>query len=552
MKNAVCKMMTLLLVGVTTVSGLNYSTVYANETVNDKNPIIDDISIDKQGQTVKVYDSVGEYYNKPQDLFTVSVKAHDDQSIEKVEVKIISPSDDGSIYSNGYNISTHELKWNEEAECYQCIVRNLYTYRPSMEKAYVSSVSVTDNEGNTTKASEAQLYTETTMGDSLTKLNPKYWVGLDMYHNISLREWNETTGEMDYRSYFVKDGTTLAQIKEIYPPQNNNRGLNFKEWRAIYNAYMGQNDPIRCGYALIASYDKNIIVYRTLNNKDGKYIYTYLQSQYINTKDEIKFPKVSGYTDSDWQEGETAPDEPYGVFELSTDRTLIMPDDKINSIVDDINCGKVTGNIIIDMGDAVYAPKEILEAIKGKDINAVFKMNDGTWTINGKNLSGANDETDVNLSLLKKTSDSNDTEISDIIGKYKAERLIFGEENYGFNSNILTTSSLADNAEKVVVIGKNENENGYELDKSEIIENSSYNVNNDFPELYAVYGKNGDCTGDGKVDIRDATMSMHQVSGRQNINPVQQGFADIDMNNKVNIQDLIKVIHYVSGRTDKI
>lgn len=62
-----------------------------------------------------------------------------------------------------------------------------------------------------------------------------------------------------------------------------------------------------------------------------------------------------------------------------------------------------------------------------------------------------------------------------------------------------------------------------------------------------MYGKNGDCTGDGKVDIRGATMAMHQVSGRQDINLVQQGFADIDMNNNVNIQDLIKVIHYVSG-----
>ena len=102
MKNAVCKMMTLLLVGVTTLSGLNYSTVYANETVNDKDPIIDDISIDKQGQTVKVYYSVGEYYNIPQDLFTVSVKAHDDQSIEKVDVKIssiVSISDDESLSS---------------------------------------------------------------------------------------------------------------------------------------------------------------------------------------------------------------------------------------------------------------------------------------------------------------------------------------------------------------------------------------------------------------------------------------------------------------------
>lgn len=36
------------------------------------------------------------------------------------------------------------------------------------------------------------------------------------------------------------------------------------------------------------------------------------------------------------------------------------------------------------------------------------------------------------------------------------------------------------------------------------------------------------------------------------INPVQQGFADIDMNNNVNIQDLIKVIHYVSGRSDEL
>ncbi len=77
-------------------------------------------------------------------------------------MKIISPSDDGSIYSNGYNISTYELKWNEEAESYQCVVSGLYTYRPSMKKAYVSSVSVTDNEEEYYKASETQLYTETT------------------------------------------------------------------------------------------------------------------------------------------------------------------------------------------------------------------------------------------------------------------------------------------------------------------------------------------------------------------------------------------------------
>ncbi len=76
-------------------------------------------------------------------------------------------------------------------------------------------------------------------------------------------------------------------------------------------------------------------------------------------------------------------------------------------------------------------------------------MNDGTWIINGKNFYGANDENDVNLSLLKEKYDQSDIEISDIIGKYNAEKLTFGEKNYGFNSNILTTSSLADNARKL-------------------------------------------------------------------------------------------------------
>lgn len=65
----------------------------------------------------------------------------------------------------------------------------------------------------------------------------------------------------------------------------------------------------------------------------------------------------------------------------------------------------------------------------------------------------------------------------------------------------------------------------------------------------AVLEQNGDCTGDDKIDIKDALKALNHVSGRTEMNIVQQGFADVDMNNKVNLQDLTRTIHFVSGRT---
>jgi len=38
------------------------------------------------------------------------------------------------------------------------------------------------------------------------------------------------------------------------------------------------------------------------------------------------------------------------------------------------------------MSDATVAPKDVLEAAKGKDVDIVLDMNGYKWTINGNNI----------------------------------------------------------------------------------------------------------------------------------------------------------------------
>ena len=163
MKNNVSKLFALTLACTIAFSGINIMPVYANEETSV--PVIDDISIDKQGQTVDVYyDYYGKYADNPQDIFTISVKAHDDGQIKKVEVEVTSPGDENiedseHAYSGKMlNKTDIDLKWNENTQSYQGIVRGLYSYRPSIHNAFISAVTVTDNYGNETNATKNQLY----------------------------------------------------------------------------------------------------------------------------------------------------------------------------------------------------------------------------------------------------------------------------------------------------------------------------------------------------------------------------------------------------------
>ena len=91
-----------------------------------------------------------------------------------------------------------------------------------------------------------------------------------MYHHVSLKEWNEITGTWDYRGCYLKDGTTIKDINNMFKPENKITDLGFKGWQYIHG-YLEDDYPIRCGFSLIAQYDKAIVEFDTFSTKNGTY-----------------------------------------------------------------------------------------------------------------------------------------------------------------------------------------------------------------------------------------------------------------------------------------
>ena len=56
----------------------------------------------------------------------------------------------------------------------------------------------------------------------------------------------------------------------------------------------------------------------------------------------------------------------------------------------------------------------------------------------------------------------------------------------------------------------------------------------------------------GKIDLKDAMTNLNHVSGREKLDCISEGFADVNYDGKVNIQDLIKEIYVVSGRNSTL
>lgn len=72
-----------------------------------------------------------------------------------------------------------------------------------------------------------------------------------------------------------------------------------------------------------------------------------------------------------------------------------LPKEVVTEQVDKLNKGE---SVQIDMDKATVAPKEILEAAKGKDVTVELNMGGYTWTINGKDIK-ANTLKDINLEV---------------------------------------------------------------------------------------------------------------------------------------------------------
>ena len=81
------------------------------------------------------------------------------------------------------------------------------------------------------------------------------------------------------------------------------------------------------------------------------------------------------------------------------------------NVVKEINKANDNSKINVDMGNSTNVPKNVMNAIKGKNVDIVLDMGDGiTWAINGKDVTNPQS---IDFSVTKKKNQIPDDMISD-------------------------------------------------------------------------------------------------------------------------------------------
>lgn len=388
----------------------------------------------------------------------------------------------------------------------------------------------------------------------------KYWFNVHRTHKMSFYEINmaaKSRDEIDNntKTIFVDGNVTALGMNDIYKPKEI-EGLNFKRWYCPYFDTVPNDEKYDCSCILYPIYDKEIIVFDVLFEDGNDEIVDIRKSDSSEISEE-DLPVIEGYENYSWDKryGDDVyyyflrvkgdkPDTPLKIKNAST-----LSKDKIEAAVKDISNAAEKTNVSVEMNNATVIPNEILKAEQGKNVNVTFNTANSAWTINGKTIVSDNIE-DANISLTKEAGSVSDSNLSDLIGKRSAEKIIFGNnDSFGFKAdiNLKPENDITNN--KAVLIQKNAT--GYVYRSSSSVYNNNYSINVDNGnESYVIYGDNGDLNSDSKIDIRDAMSCLRHVSGREDLDCVREGLADVNFDGKVNIQDLIKEIHVVSGRED--
>ncbi len=75
-----------------------------------------------------------------------------------------------------------------------------------------------------------------------------------------------------------------------------------------------------------------------------------------------------------------------------------LSDEVVEQVVEAVENAKKDSKVVVKMNGATVVPKEILEALKGKDVNLVLDMGTYSWEINGKDVT-ADTLKDINLKV---------------------------------------------------------------------------------------------------------------------------------------------------------
>ncbi len=113
-----------------------------------------------------------------------------------------------------------------------------------------------------------------------------------------------------------------------------------------------------------------------------------------------------------------------------------LSSDKIQEAVAAITAAEAGDTYTVDMSDATVAPKDVLEAAKGKDVDIVLNMNGYKWTINGKNIQADNLK-DINLAVDTDSTAIPDDVISELAGNNPVKQISLAYSgDFGFKASL--------------------------------------------------------------------------------------------------------------------
>ena len=221
--------------GIWTAQAQEANVAAASEQFDTTAPVVESISIDKQGQ------NVGD-----DDTFKITIKAYDSESGIQ-DVRMILESEGDVYLLDEYSYANGRLQFNEAANSYECTVKVADTTLVD-GKVFIGNITVTDKAGN----SCSPVISSTPDVLNVTASSALYWVNITRSDNekpvvtsVELKENGQTVKPGDTLhvtigatdNYALQD-TCYVQFQVNVAERNNSHSI-YLQWDSANGCYIG-------------------------------------------------------------------------------------------------------------------------------------------------------------------------------------------------------------------------------------------------------------------------------------------------------------------------
>lgn len=221
--------------GIWTAQAQETNVAAASEQFDTTAPVVESISIDKQGQ------NVGE-----DDTFKITIKVYDSESGIQ-DVRMILKSEGDVYLLDEYSYANGRLQFNEAANSYECTVKIADTTLVD-GKVFIGNITVTDKAGN----SCSPVISSTPDVLNVTASSALYWVNITRSDNekpvvtsVELKENGQTVKPGDTLhvtigatdNYALQD-TCYVQFQVNVAERNTSHSI-YLQWDSANGCYIG-------------------------------------------------------------------------------------------------------------------------------------------------------------------------------------------------------------------------------------------------------------------------------------------------------------------------